>query len=211
MAVYDLPLYGLSECTFTLDDGTVSSGFKRGQAFNITQVVDPMFRVKIETNPLDQAGMQAWTSWKAKLRGGLNRFAAFDLTRAAPLFYRGVRSPAQISANWDGGATVKSLGVSGAVVLAGLPAGYHASEGDRISIASGDYRGLYEVTEQNVANSSGDLSVKVSPFVHSYFPIGSVATLWRPKGLFLIDWKSWGMSVRANPSAISFDGYQVLK
>ncbi|WP_105437509.1 hypothetical protein [Neorhizobium sp. T25_13] len=211
MTVYNLPSARLLECTFSLDDGTVSSAFKRGVSFNITQVFDPTFRARIQTMPLDQAGMQAWTAWKARLRGGLNRFAAYDTSRAAPLHYLGARTPDEVAPGWAGAGSLASVGVGGAISVTGAPAGYVATEGDRLALEQSGYVALYEIVSNATASGAGAIDLSVYPFIQSYFTAGAVARLWRPKGLFRIDWTSWQMAVVASPSSISFEGYQVLK
>lgn len=211
MTVFDLPSDLLQECTFTLDDGTVSSVYNHGKSLMITQIYDPVWRISVQSAPLDQAGMQVWTSWKAKLRGGLNSFRATDISRRAPLNYQTARAPGEIAAGWTGTATLASFSMPGALNLTGLPPGYVAKEGDRISLEYDDYVSLHEISADAIASAGGALSLVVEPFLPRGLPTGALARLWRPVALFAIDWTSWRMTVTATPSPVSFNGYQAVK
>lgn len=212
MAVLDMPIDHLVECTFTLQEGTVSSGFNRGMTFNISQVSDPVWRVRVETKPLRRTDRQTWHAWKLSLKGGINRFRAFDMGQMAPLAYEGAQSPAQIGAGWSGNATVTSVGLSGALTLAGVPASYQASVGDRVELSQGAFTALYEIIAPAVATSGGALALTVAPLLHrSTFTTAAVARLWRPRALFIMDHTSWSHQVVANPTSATFEGYQVLR
>lgn len=212
MRVIDLPALDLIECTFSMAEGTASTGFNRGMSFNVTEVADPMWRVMIETGLLDRADRQTWHAWKLSLKGGINRFRAFDMGQMAPLAYEGVQSPAQIGTGWSGNATVTSVGLSGALGLAGVPAGYQASVGDRVELSQGVYTALYEIIAPAVATSGGALAMTVAPLLHrSTFNTSAVARLWRPRALFIMDQTSWSHQVVANPTSATFEGYQVLR
>lgn len=212
MAVIDLPSTRVVECTFTLSEGTVSSGFNRGMAFNISQVTDPIWQVMVETAPLDREDRQKWHAWKLSLKGGLNRFRCFDIGQMAPLAYEGAQTPQEIDSGWAGTATVTSLGASGALTLGGVPAGYIASAGDRVELSEGVYTALYEILAPATATSGDALSLTVAPFLHtSTFTTAAVARLWRPRALFIMDHTSWSHQVVANPTPATFEGYQVLR
>jgi len=211
MATFDLPDTPLVEITFTLDDGTVMSRSGFGKVLNLTNVADPTWRVKIQTGPLDQAGRQIWTSWKSKLRGGLNRFSAYDVSRKVPLKYQGASSPGDIAAGWNGLGSVSAVGTGGAVTINGLPPGYQVAEGDRIALEKSGWTGYFEINTDAVANSSGVAPLVLSPFIDSYFSVGAVARLWRPRALFIIDWETWQHSAIAAPTPVSFEAYGVLK
>ncbi|CAD7023136.1 hypothetical protein REJC140_00105 [Pseudorhizobium endolithicum] len=212
MAVFDLPFDEVVECTFTLMEGTVSSGFNRGMAFNISQVTDPIWKVAIETAPLDREDRQKWHAWKLSLKGGLNRFRCFDIGQMAPLAYEGAQTPQAIASGWAGSATVASLGTSGALTLGGVPAGYMASAGDRVELSQGAATALYEIIAPATATSGGALALTVAPLLHtSTFTAAAVARLWRPRALFIMDHTSWSHQVVANPTPATFEGYQVLR
>ena len=211
MAVIDLPSTKLVECTFTLMEGVVSTGFNRGMAFNLSQVTDPIWRVTVETAPLDRAERQKWHAWKMSLKGGMNRFRCFDIGQMAPLAYERAQTPQDIASGWGGNATVTSLGTSGALTLGGLPAGYMASAGDRVELSQGSATALYEIIAPATATSGGALSLTVAPFLHrSTFTTSAIARLWRPRALFIMDHASWSHQVVANPTPATFEGYQVL-
>jgi hypothetical protein len=212
MAVFDLPSSKLVECTFNLLDGVTSSPFGRGMSFNLTQVSDPVWKVHVETWGLDRPQKQTWSAWKDSLRGGLNRIRTYDIARAAPLAYRYAKSAAEIFSGWSGAGIVSSLGTAGALTISGIPSGYQALPDDRVGIEQNSRYGYYKVLNPATANSSGVISLTVTPFPHaSYFSSGAVARLWRPRALFVIDWKSWSLSETADLTPASFDAYQVLR
>jgi hypothetical protein len=211
MSTFELPSTQLVESTFMLDDGTTATPYNSGLSYTVTQVRDPAWRVRIQTIPLDQAGRQMWSAWKAKLKGGLNNFTAIDISRAAPLAYAGALSPSDIAAGFNGTASVTSIGLSGQIALSGLPAGYKAREGDRLGLEQAGLFGLHEIIADATADGTGHLSLTVAPFITSYFTTSAVARLWQPKGRFRLDWKTWQQAVTASPSPASFEGYEVLK
>jgi hypothetical protein len=211
MAVYDLPPGILTECTFTLDDGTVHSA-SRGGLVTISQIYTPFWRARVQSAPLNQAGMQTWTSWKAKLKGGLNRFRAFDISRRTPLHYLAARAPGDIAPGWNGGATLTGLVNGRVATLSGMPPGYIASAGDRISFERGGSVDLVEITETAVASAQGVMTVEFEPNISpATFPNGTAAKLWQPTALFAIEWQSWQMTVTASASPVSFTAIQVPK
>jgi hypothetical protein len=202
----------VQECTFSLNEGTVSTPRNRGTAFNLTQITDPMWRVKIETTPLGRDDRQHWHAWKLSLRGGFHRFRCFDIGQMAPLAYVGAQAPQEIAPEWGGNASVTNLGASGALTLGGVPAGYVASVGDRVELSQGEAMALYEILAPATAASDGALALLVAPFLHTAtFTTAAIARLWRPRALFIMDHQSWSHQVLANPTAATFDGYQVLR
>jgi hypothetical protein len=212
MAVIDLPALDLVECTFSLTEGTVSTPLNRGMAFNITEIFDPMWRVTVETPQLAREDRQIWHAWKISLRGGLNRFRAFDMGQLAPLAYEGAQSPSQIGSGWSGSASVVSVGLSGALTLAGVPGGYRASAGDRVELAQGPFTALYEILTPSTATGGGTLSLSVAPLLHTdTFNWSATARLWRPRALFIMDHSTWSHQVVGSPTPATFEGYQVLR
>lgn len=147
------------------------------------------------------------------MRGGLKDFTAWDLNRSWPLAYPTAGASIDISAGWDGTATVASIGTGGAISLSGLPTTYKAKVGDRMGLnetVSGiTYYGYFELLEDATA-SGGAATLNVAPFVHSVFTASAVATLWRPVCRFIIDWQSWQESGSADRKPFSFEAYQRL-
>lgn len=211
MAIFDLPIAETRECTFEIDDGTKSSPFNRGQAFNLTQVTDPVWWARIETPILSAAQRQQWSAWKHSLRGGFNRMRAYDTARRSPLAYPAATAPGQISTGWAGTGSASALGAGGALTVSGLPAGYKASVGDRVGIEQGGRYGYYSILAAATANAGGVISLSVAPFLHlEYFSVGATVRLWRPRALFIMDWSSWSLPERVEDTAASFQAYQVL-
>lgn len=212
MAVIDLPSTRVVECTFSLDEGVAGAGYNGGKSFNLSEVRDKTWRVKVETAPLNRADRQVWNAWKLSLRGGMNRFRCFDISQMAPLAYEGAQTPQEIASGWAGTAAVTTLGLSGALTLGGVPAGYVAFIGDRVELSQGGFTALYEIIAPATATSGGALALSVAPFLHtSTFTTAAVARLWRPRALFIMDHTSWSHQVVADPTPATFEGYQVLR
>jgi hypothetical protein len=171
--------------------------------------MDAVFRVDVVTIPLSPASRADWLAWKAKLRGGLDLFSMYDVTKKNPLNYKGAILSTDISAAWDGTADVTSLGASGAMGLASLPANYVLSLGDYIALEESGRYDLYQVSATVTANGSGVASISVRPYIRTgIFTSSATARIFRPKATFVIEPESWSESAGLVPSAISFTGIQ---
>lgn len=81
-----------------------------------------------------------------------------------------------------------------------------------MALEQGGAISLHEITADAVANGAGNLALSVYPLLYTQtFNTAAVARLWRPVGLFRIDWQSWQMTVTASPSPISFQGWGMLR
>lgn len=211
MAIYEIPSYALQESTFSLSDGVVSSRYGDGSAVGLTEINDPVWRVVIRTPPLVQSTRDLWRAWKARLRGGLDQFSLYDITKPTPAAYPSATSAAAISSGWDGTASVTTLGASGVLTLGDLPSGYVISVDDYIGLEEGGRYDLYSVVTGATANGSGVAAPVVRPFLRTgTFTTAAVARLWRPLGVFVIEPGSWsdpGTGI-LSPSPISFSGTQ---
>lgn len=205
-----LPTERLVECTFDLMDGVVISPSGGGKFLNRTQTTDPVWKLKAMTPPLTREDRAIWGAWKKSLQGGLKTFRTFDHTKPNPRAYPTATIPQQISGGWNGLTTVTSVGLSGALSLAGAPATYQAKVGDHVSLIEGGRYGLYEILEDATA-VAGAITLNVTPFLHTdIFTTAAVGRLWRPEAIFVIDWQSWQEPTGLNPQAISFEAYQVI-
>jgi len=209
MAIYEIPSYKLAGCTFRLSESVGRARIGSGTVVSLTETMDAVFRVDVLTIPLSPANRAAWLAWKAKLRGGLDLFSMYDVTKKNPLNYPTATASTDISGSWDGTADVTSLGASGAMGLASLPASYVISAGDYIALEEGSRYDLYQVSANVTANGSGVASVSVRPYIRTgIFTTSAVARLWRPKATFVIEPESWSESAGLVPSPISFSGIQ---
>lgn len=187
-----LPPCGVRSGTLLLADNVAMSPSSKGAFMNLTQVGDPVWLYSCRTWTLRAGPRAEWGAWKASLRGGLKSFLASDTRRRAPLAYAGTLAPGDIRGGWDGTATVAALGTGGLLTLAGLPARYQITPGDRIGIEQGGRHGYYEVIGGGAADAAGDAVVTVTPFLHTtLFTPGAVARLWRPVCELVLDWTSW--------------------
>jgi hypothetical protein len=209
MADYEIPSYSLQQCTFTPVESVGRSRIGGGTSIALTETMETVFRVDVQTIDLTQADRAAWRAWRAKLRGGLDTFSLYDVSKATPLNYLTATASTDISGSWDGTADVTSLGASGALALASLPAAYVVSLGDYIALEEGGRTDLYQASATVTANGSGVVTVSVRPYLRTgIFTASAVARLWRPKANFVLDPASWSESAGVLPSPISFSGIQ---
>lgn len=211
----DLPGCGARTVLLELADNVAMSASAGGRVINRSQVNDPVWRCSVETYTLRAPGRAEWGAWKNSLLGGLRSFLVVDSRRRWPLAYPDARAPAQISAGWAGTASVTALGAGGMLTLAGLPAGYKLTAGDRIGLEQGTplRRGYYEVMESVTASGAGVVAVPVAPFLHAtIFTTAAVARLWQPRCECVIDWQSWRDQTGGVPSmgTMNFEAWQKL-
>lgn len=209
MATYEIPSYSLQQCTFTPIESVGRARIGGGTSLALTETMDTVFRVEVQTIPLTDADRAAWRAWRAKLRGGLDLFSLYDVSKATPLNYPTATASTDISGSWDGTADVTSVGASGALALASLPANYVVSLGDYIALEESSRVDLYQASATVTANGSGVVTVSVRPYLRTgIFSSSAVARLWRPKATFVLEPGSWSESAGVLPSPISFSGIQ---
>jgi hypothetical protein len=211
MAIYEIPSYKLTQCLFEPAESVGRAKIGGGVSVALTETMETVFRVDVETVPLTPAERAAWRAWRSKLRGGMDLFSMYDVSKANPLAYPDATSAASISSGWDGTADVTSIGSSGLLGLAGLPLNYVLTEGDYIGLEQSGRYDLYQVATTATANGSPDneVAVYVRPFLRSgIFSTSAVARIWRPVATFVIDIESWSESAGVSPSPISFSGIQ---
>ena len=209
MAVFEIPSYKLVQCVFQPVESVGRSRVGVGTALALTETMDTVFRVDVQTIPLAPALRAAWRAWRGRLRGGLDQFSLYDVTKKNPLAYPFATASTDISGSWGGTATVTSLGASGALGLSGLPANYILSEGDYIALEEGGKIDLYQVATTITASGGGVVTVSVRPFLRTgLFTTSAVARIWRPKATFVLEPGSWSESAGVLPSPISFSGIQ---
>lgn len=215
----DLPDYLLTECTFELLEGVVSSPFGRGKSINRSQTTDPVWKASIQTIDFwldNRADAQAWSAWKLSMRGGHKTFVTYDKTRENPLAYLGADDPTDISDGWNGTCGINSFAGREGLTLANMPVGYQARTGDRLGLEQSGRYGYFEILESKTANGSGQMYLPIAPFLPIVsdtgallFTTAAIARLWRPKAKFVIDWRSWQQRGLATPEPASFEAYQV--
>lgn len=213
MANYELPNYKLRECLFTRQDSVARSRWNNGLQSSATETASPIWRGKFSTAPLSEERRAEWHAWLGKLRGGLDTFTAYDKTKPYPRAYPGVTASTGVSAGWNGTATVSSLGASGALGLASLPAEYQVKAGDPVGLEEGGRYGYYIASADVTANGSGVVTISVRPYLHTgLFTTSAVARLFRPLCAFTLDADSFGDggSSWLAPSPVSFMGTQIL-
>lgn len=180
-------------------DGAVKTPSDKGQSINVSQTIEPVAQIRVETGLLYPDDVREWSAWKNSLRGGTQFFIAPDVRRRTPKAYPNLTA---LTANVT--ALTRST-----VSLSGLaPAAYIASAGDRIGLEQNGRYGYYEVLETIVA-AGGALTLTVYPFVHtSYFNTLATCRLVDAKAKFIIDWNSWSAPDTPEAASVSFTGTQ---
>lgn len=193
--VLSMPETNVRMTRFTLNPSTVLSLHNRGLDATVQQVGDPLFQISVMTDRLVQGDRNVWLAFLDDLAGGLNLFTTYDHTQCQPRAYWGAALP---GTNWDGTASVSAIGSSGALTLSGLPANYQAKAYDAFgleqTVASVARYGYFRIMADATANGSGQMQVRVRPFVPDLFTTAAVVRMVKPIGKFLID-----------PASISFD------
>lgn len=213
MAVFELPNYGLVDCLFTRQDSVARSRWNGGLQSSATETASTIWRARISTGRLTGDRRAEWHAWLGKLRGGIDGFLAYDKTKPFPRAYPNVTAASGVSAGWNGTATVSSLGASGALALASLPAGYQVKAGDPVGLEEGGRYGYYIASADVTANGSGAVTISVRPYLHTaLFTTSATARLFRPLCAFTLDDGSWsdGGSSWLAPAPIAFTGTQIL-
>jgi len=209
MTTYEVPSYKLTQCLIEPVESVGRARIGGGVSLALTETMETVFRVDVQTIPLSPALRASWRAWRSKLRGGLDLFSLYDVTKKNPLNYPDATASTSISGSWDGTATVTSLGASGALGLSGLPASYVVTEGDYIALEEGGRVDLYQASASVTANGSGVATVSVRPYLRTgIFTTAATARLWRPKGSFVLEPSSWSEGAGLVPSPISFSGIQ---
>lgn len=211
MAVYEIPSYRLQRCLVSPVTSVGYSRYNGGGKVGLTEIMDTLLMVEIATVPLTEAERSQWRAWRNKLRGGLDMFALYDVSKKTPAAYPNATSAASISGSWNGTASVTTLGASGVLTLGGLPSGYVISEDDYIGLEQSGKYDLYSVVAGDTADGTGVAEPIVRPFLRTgLFTTSAVARLWRPKATFLIDDESWLEEGGVGLSPISFSGMQQI-
>lgn len=201
----------MSECWFDVIDNVAFSASNNGNKLNLSQIADPQWGGTFVTGILERSERAVWSAWKKSLRGGLNKFTAYDVRCAAPFAYPGAKLATAIAPGWSGLATVTSVGLSGLLALAGLPASYKFTVGDRVGLEQAGRFGYYETLESVTASASGVATITVAPFLHTtIFDTDAVCRVFRPLCQFMIDQSSWSDQGTVENTPVSFKGIQRL-
>lgn len=201
----------MSEAWIDLVDNVAFSASGNGTLLNMSQVNDPVWKGTFVTGILDVPTQAIWSAWRKSLRGGINCFIAYDVRKSVPIAYPNAIASTDILAGWNGTCSVTTLGDSGQLALAGLPANYQFKVGDRVGLEQNTNYGYYEVLEDIQANDTGDATVSTSPFLHTgTFTTDAICRVWRPLCQFMIDQSTWSEQGTRENTPVSFNGLQRL-
>lgn len=204
----DLHSYELIESTFELITFVGINRLENNRAISAVDHLDPYWEAKFITRRLYQHERAAWKAWKDSLRGGMQAFLAYDITRKYPIAYpNGV--PEIIATTWNGQGDVTAL--SGRLITCtGAPSGFTLKPGDMVGLVESGAYGLFRVTEEVVATSS--IAIPVEPLIPlTLFSTSAVAYLYRPKAMFTLDPESWDGPANMDFASISFSAIQRYK
>lgn len=188
--------------TITLENGAVQAA----------ELGEPIWLLSATTEPLRWSGRRALGAWHASLAGS-RRILAYDWVGSYPIAYgAGVLGLTTAGGGAFTGNAVLSAVTATTISLEGLPAGYIATVGDRLSFAWSATRAYHEVVETATANGSGEVTVTVEPAVRlSPAPtIGAAVALVRPTCVMMIVPESWDMDESGAVGSASFEAVQVV-
>ncbi|WP_323034103.1 hypothetical protein [Pararhodobacter sp.] len=171
-----------------------------------------LWRLSIQTEPLRWSGRRALNAWHGSL-AGTRRILGYDWLGSYPVAY-GVRALGLVKAGggvWGGTATLGAATAT-TLTLSGLPAGYKASAGDRLSFPWAGVRAYHEITEAVTASAAGVMTVTVEPAVrlNPAPAAGAVVALVRPACIMMIVPDSWQCDESGPLGSASFEAVQVL-
>ena len=114
-----------------------------GGSVQAMELAAPLWIANFTTAKLNSKQRAQVQAWWATLRGGVRTFYGWDCFRAYPAFYGSavIGMPRAAGGSFTGTCTVTANGIT-TVSLSGLPANYHATDGDMIELprASGKSR-----------------------------------------------------------------------
>lgn len=215
--IVPFPAIGFSRATFDLVSYTAGS-MLAGGASQVRQYAEPRWVGRWSTPRLMRSEVPIWRGFWDSMRGGLNRFIAFDPAQPYPAAYpKGfgglLRSGGTIT--FDGSATVTALPADNQYQLSigTLPPGFLFGVGDLVELRQGVVRGLFRIVVAAAASSGGAATLSVVPRINpTLFSIagGVVAYLGRPSCIMVPDPKSWSYEAAGSLTAATFGGVQAV-
>jgi len=173
----DLPdPHRLRDAVFTPDHGQTTQP-TRGGLVQVANLRPALWRMSFSTVALDQTQAGVWQAWIDSLRGGLNRFKAWDTRQRFSLAHPdgwGNLTRAGGGA-FDGTATL-SAGDAGAstIVVTDLPDSFIFLPGDYLSFAGAAAHALHRVVEAVTADGAGAVTLPIEPPLKPGFQTGAL-------------------------------------
>lgn len=184
----------------------------QGGALQVMDVGEPLWTLSAVTEPLRWSRRREFAAWHASLRGG-RRILAYDHVGSYPITYgAAVLSLVRAAGGgFDGTATLSGASTS-SLSLAGLPAGYQAAAGDRLSFPWNGVLAYHEVAEPAVADGAGALTVNVEPPVRlgPAPSVGAVIALVRPPCVMIVKPDTFSLDEGPALAPVSFEAVQVI-
>lgn len=202
--------YRLAQSTFSFIEGVSLSRNTGGKVIAAVEYADPHLRASFETPRLTIPERHPWEAWKDSLRGGLNSFLAYDVSRAEPLAYPG-GIPEILDASWNGQGIASSLSahVITASLQAAAPSDLTMTAGDHIGLIQSGRYWIGTVAETATASSSS-IAVAVNPAVPLNIFSAATVVFWRPRAEFILISSSWSNPVDMGFAPISFEAVQKI-
>jgi hypothetical protein len=132
-----------------------------------------LWRFSLELPPMREVQARAWMGALLSLRGLYGTFFFGDPLWKAPL------------GSWAGAPVINGAGQTGAVLnLTGFTAGSIGKAGDWLQLGSGTSSRLHMVTQDFIADGSGNAAIDIFPSLRSSPLSGAAVVTQSPQGIF---------------------------
>lgn len=200
---------GFISVDFKLGEAAVQNTLESG-AIQTMEMGEALWSASFQTFEMTMADRQRWQAWALTLRLG-KTFYAFDPEKVWPAAYGASVLDLMRAGGgaFDGTATLAAVAPK-AVDLTGLPAAYHAKDGDMLSFPWNNTLALHQVVEDATADGTGAVTLLVEPPLRlDPLPdLPSVVTLVRPSCIMKLKPTSFSAPAGFEPQAVSFEAVQ---
>lgn len=172
-----------------------------------------LWRAKYQGPPMGEADFGEIRGWYDSLTS-TEVFLGYDVYREYPRAYRAGWGGLLVAGSpFNGTGQINTITGSKTVALKTLPIGLILGIGDYLAFdyGSGPSTALHRIVQGGTANSSGNVTVEVRPFVRVGWAADAVVYLYQPAARMLIVPGSWSEAVDGDRlGTVSFEAIQTL-
>ncbi len=209
----ELPVIGMSSIRFELRRFMAQNQLAGG-ATDVIDLAESRWWAEFTTRPMRRRDAQAFAAWFNSLRGGLEDFLGYDMSRCFPIEYASGFAGINRAAGgaFPGTATVTAR-TGHTLSLSGLPANFQLRAGDLVgltqTVGGVVQYGLHEIQEDVTGDAGGAATLTVEPAIlTNVFTTAAQANFAKPKCRMTIDQNSRSFVVQINLDPFSFSGIQ---